>query len=173
MIHRYAVTVAGQERAVELEPLEGRRVRVVVDGHERIVDALRLETGHWSLVEPDSGRSVTADVGGTMPQVVVSLLGLVTPAEVADARSKNLAALAHRTQSGATGPVAVRSPMPGRVVKVAVKAGDAVKGGQGVVVVEAMKMENELRAPRDGVVKAVRASEGATVESGQELVLIE
>jgi biotin carboxyl carrier protein len=64
----------------------------------------------------------------------------------------------------------LRAPIPGRVVKVLVKAGDAVKAGQTLVVLEAMKMENELRAPRAGSVTEVRAAEGTAVEAGQELV---
>ena len=62
--------------------------------------------------------------------------------------------------------------MPGRVVKLLVKAGRRREGGQGVLVVEAMKMENELKAPRDGVVKQIRAAEGAAVEAGEELARI-
>jgi pyruvate carboxylase subunit B len=54
-----------------------------------------------------------------------------------------------------------------------VKAGDAVLGGKGLVVLEAMKMENEIKAPRDGVVKSVGCSEGAAVEAGQTLVVVE
>ena len=63
--------------------------------------------------------------------------------------------------------------MPGRVVKVRVKVGDAVAGRQGVVVVEVMKMENELRSPRAGTVKEVRVAQGALVEAGTVLVVIE
>ena len=63
--------------------------------------------------------------------------------------------------------------MPGRIVKVLVKAGDRVAGGQGLVVVEAMKMENELRAPRDGTVAAVRVSEGMSVDANAVLVVVE
>jgi biotin carboxyl carrier protein len=63
--------------------------------------------------------------------------------------------------------------MPGRVVKVLVKIGDRVKAGQGLVVIEAMKMENELRAARDGKVVDVRAREATSVEAGALLVVIE
>ncbi|MSP63788.1 MAG: biotin/lipoyl-binding protein [Myxococcales bacterium] len=62
--------------------------------------------------------------------------------------------------------------MPGKVVKVLVQVGDAVKAGQGLLVVEAMKMENELRAPRDGAVADVSAREGQSVEAGQILATI-
>ncbi len=64
------------------------------------------------------------------------------------------------------------APMPGRVVKVLVKAGDAVEARQGLVVVEAMKMENELRAPGAGTVTEVKVTEGASVEANAVLVVI-
>jgi biotin carboxyl carrier protein len=67
----------------------------------------------------------------------------------------------------------VLAPMAGRIARVLVKAGDAVTARQGLVVVEAMKMENELRAPRAGIVTDVRAAEGALVEANAVLVIIE
>jgi biotin carboxyl carrier protein len=74
-------------------------------------------------------------------------------------------------EAGAS-PIAVVAPMPGRVVRVLVAAGDAVAARQGLVVVEAMKMENELRAPRAGTVAEVRVREGAPVEANVVLVVI-
>jgi biotin carboxyl carrier protein len=71
------------------------------------------------------------------------------------------------------GPVRIASPMAGRVVKVLVAGGDAVAARQGLVIVEAMKMENELRAPRAGTVREVQAREGGSVEAGAVLVVIE
>jgi biotin carboxyl carrier protein len=75
--------------------------------------------------------------------------------------------------SAASAAKEVIAPMPGRIVKVLVKAGDRVAGGQGLVVVEAMKMENELRSPREGTVAAVRVSEGMSVEANAVLVVVE
>ena len=66
----------------------------------------------------------------------------------------------------------MRSPIPGRLIKLLVKAGDAVTAGQTMVVLEAMKMENELAAPRAGRVAEVRCAEGAAVEAGQDLVVV-
>ncbi|OGQ29914.1 MAG: hypothetical protein A3I75_04805 [Deltaproteobacteria bacterium RIFCSPLOWO2_02_FULL_50_16] len=71
------------------------------------------------------------------------------------------------------GVKAVTSPMPGRIVSLRVKVGEKVEEGQGVIVVEAMKMENELMAPFKGIVKEIKVKEGAAVDSGQELVVIE
>ncbi len=71
------------------------------------------------------------------------------------------------------GPIASTAPMPGKVVKLLVSAGDQVTARQGVVVVEAMKMENELRAGRAGIVREVLVAEGASVEAGTPLLVIE
>jgi biotin carboxyl carrier protein len=68
--------------------------------------------------------------------------------------------------------VSIRAPMPGRVVRVLVGIGDRVSARQGVVVVEAMKMENELRSPRGGVVKEIAVTPGAAVESGALLLVV-
>ena len=67
---------------------------------------------------------------------------------------------------------AVNAPMPGNILKVNVKAGDAVKSGTVLVVLEAMKMENEIRAPKDGTVTQVLVSKGSTVDTGAPLVVI-
>lgn len=71
------------------------------------------------------------------------------------------------------GPQRVTAPMPGKVVRVLVKPGDAVQARQGLVVVEAMKMENELRSPRAGTVAEVRVAVGTSVEAGAVLVVVE
>jgi biotin carboxyl carrier protein len=91
------------------------------------------------------------------------------PAKVESARQNRLQGLGQRAGS-AHGPAGVSAPMPGRVIKLLAKAGDAVKAGQGLVIVEAMKMENEVRAPRDGQVAEVRVKEGQAVEA-QEVML--
>jgi biotin carboxyl carrier protein len=81
-----------------------------------------------------------------------------------------------RRQGGAaagSGPLRIVAPMPGKVVRVLVKAGDPVRARQAVVVVEAMKMENELRADRDGTVAEIHTREGMSVEAGALLVVIQ
>ena len=63
--------------------------------------------------------------------------------------------------------------MPGKVVRIIAEAGAAVQKGDGIIVVEAMKMQNEMKSPKDGVVKEIRVSEGSTVNAGEVLVVIE
>lgn len=105
-------------------------------------------------------------------RVAVRVLGRITRLEILDERRKKMKD-AQVSGFGIAGMQNVNSPMPGKVIRVLVKAGDEVKEGQGVVVVEAMKMENELKAPKDGVVTEVLTAEGATVDTGTLLVAIE
>ncbi len=83
----------------------------------------------------------------------------------------------HRASAGGTaaldGPIRLVAPIPGRVVRVLVEPGQQVKRGEGIIVLEAMKMENELRAPRDGAIGAIEVNEGQGVEGGALLATIE
>jgi biotin carboxyl carrier protein len=179
MLRRFAVKIGTKERVVELGLGDDGRARVVVDGVERAIELSAVEPGAWLVRDGvaqtlayvdgqvDSGRlGVSIKRGGADPVVVA--------AEVTEARSAAVAALAQQAQRAqAAGPALVKSPMPGRVVKILVRAGERVAAGHAVVVVEAMKMENELRAPRAGVVREIRCAEGAAVEAGQDLVVVE
>ena len=78
-----------------------------------------------------------------------------------------------RATAGATGKISLTAPMPGKVVRVLVAVGDEVTAGQGIVVVEAMKMQNELKAPRAGRVTSIRVKENDSVNAGAVLAVIE
>jgi pyruvate carboxylase subunit B len=93
-------------------------------------------------------------------------------AEALDERTRAIRDLSAAT-AGPVGPAPILAPMPGLIVRVSVKPGDTVEAGQGVVVMEAMKMENELRATAAGVVKSVEVSPGTAVEKGALLVALE
>jgi biotin carboxyl carrier protein len=90
-------------------------------------------------------------------------------AEVVDERTRAIRAMTARS-GVATGPRPVKAPMPGLIVRVEVQPGDRVRAGQGVVVMEAMKMENELKAESDAVVARIHAQPGQAVEKGMVLV---
>jgi biotin carboxyl carrier protein len=173
---RFSVKVGAKERVVELSVGDDGRTLVLVDGVEKDVVLEKVEDGAW-LVRKGNAQSLAYVDGEGKVTVGLKRGGddvVVVATEVAEARSARVAALAQRARSAAAeGPLTVRSPMPGRLVKVLVKAADKIAAGQAVVVVEAMKMENELRAPRAGVVRELRATEGAAVESGQDLVVID
>ena len=126
--------------------------------------------GERPLVLLGAGRPTAR--GSTPVEVVVA--GWRFEVEVEDARFADLRdrATADPTSAAHHGPVTVRAIIPGRVVSVAVAPGDTVTAGQRLLAVEAMKMENELRAPRDGVVERLEVSVGQTVELGDALVVI-
>ena len=141
--------------------------------------------GIWSLLVGDgpcrrSYEVTFSDVGGlsraTSRGLTVHVNGTPVVVERPSRRRATAAGAAADKTDGAVslaGPVSIAAPMPGRVVRVLVSAGDIVAARQGLIVIEAMKMENELRAPRAGTVKAVNVAPGAPVEAGSVVVVIE
>lgn len=123
----------------------------------------------WTLIGED--RPADRD----RPRIVeVVVGGWRFELEVEDARRAELHARARRARAGdqGSGPLEVRSVIPGRVVAVAVAAGDEVESGQTLLVIEAMKMQNELRAPRDATVERVAVGVGETIDLGQLLAVL-
>lgn len=168
------IEVNGRVRTVSVEPRDGL-FRVVVDGTERLVDAAAVDGDTFSLICLGAGRqSVQAGLADTgIPgEVAVHMANGVASVRVLTGRQRRATAGGGATGADG-GPRPVVAPMPGKIVKVLVAAGDAVAARQGVVVVEAMKMENELRSPKDGRVVEVLVSEGVLVEAGRPLVVIE
>lgn len=102
---------------------------------------------------------------------VILIHGVVYEVEVRDARSEK-AAQVRRADAGTSGEAVVKAPIPGRIVKVLVTAGEAVEKDQPLVTLDAMKLENEIPAPRAGTVKTIAARPGVAVERGQVLVVI-
>ena len=94
------------------------------------------------------------------------------PAAPAAPKAAPAPAAAPKAAAGAAGAVAVKAPMPGNILKVNVTAGQAVKSGDVLCILEAMKMENEIMAPKDGTVTQVLVSKGNTVDTGAPLVVI-
>jgi len=122
------------------------------------VRSLRLEDGtQLSLIHHTSGNAHEITLGGTTVHV-----------EIVDP----LAARRRRREDEMSSGGAVNAPMPGRVVRVLVAQGETVRKGAGLLILEAMKMENEIQAPTDGVVEELFVAPGQTVEAGAELVRI-
>ena len=167
MVRKYAVKIDGRERVVEID--DGG---VRVDGVEVKVEVVEAEAGLYLLRTEGEQVAVRVEGVGAKVSLAVRRGGkdvVGVGAEVVDARRARVV-VPERAGGDGAAAVTVRAPIPGRVVKVLVKTGDVVKAGQTLVVLEAMKMENELRAPRAGTVTEVRGAEGTAVEAGQELV---
>jgi len=157
--------IDGKQRRVELPVGAGDgAVDCLVDGQAVVADVRVLKPGVMSLVVEGRQYRCVLDGDG----VVIG--GRRFAFEVQDPRS-----LQGRrgAGAGAEGPRAVKAPMPGRVVRLLVEAGDEVAEGQGVVVIEAMKMQNELKSPKAGRVARVAVAVGDAVGSGDVLAVVE
>ena len=179
---RCDVEINGRARHVDVERVEGAFV-VTIDGRRHTADVTVIN-GMWSLLlEPEGGgvrRSYeiaidaqTAGSGG----LTIHVNGCLVSAAVGALRSGRSttrgrdAAIGGAAADGA--PRHLTAPMPGKVVKLLVRAGDTVAARQALIVVEAMKMENELRSPRAGRVAEIKVVEGASVDAGAILAVIE
>jgi biotin carboxyl carrier protein len=172
---KFQFEIADRERLVEVHRgSEGHRV--VVDGREHVVDAVRVRDNTWSLIvrDPSTGqvRSIEAIV---VPQNGNGAVDVFIDGHRIEVEQRSGLGRRARGAGGAHGggPQRLVAPMPGKVVRVLVKPGDDVQPRQGLVVVEAMKMENELRAAGAGRVREVFVREGQSVEAGTALVVVE
>jgi biotin carboxyl carrier protein len=169
---QYEVEVGGRLRQVVVTRT-GDTFAVSLDGHTHHVDAARID-GHSLSLLVDNGCpqshevSIVADPGSGQHVVHV---GTVPAAVTLNGRRR----WGRKEEHGVagSGPQRLVAPMPGKVVRVLVKAGDRVTARQPVVVVEAMKMENELRASREGTIAEIHAREGMSVDAGALLIVIQ
>jgi len=165
-----AITTDDEQHHLEVSKADGGYL-VNVGERQLFVDAARCDEHGASLIIDDAVFDVAREIasaGGERYLVRGDAVGV----EVVDARE-----LRRRTVGGAAalneGVIELRAPLPGKVVAWLVGEGDAVDASGGVVVVEAMKMENELRAPRASVVKEICVSPGDAVEGGALLCVLE
>jgi acetyl/propionyl-CoA carboxylase alpha subunit len=168
---RYLATIEGAEHALDIEELAASGSFQIELGGKTFAADLR-QVGPWSFSIVIGNRSFDLDVVRDGDEVVVSSRGGTTRLTLEDARRRLMRAGSGNARE-VTGRVQMRAMMPGRVVSLLVKAGDEVAANQGVIVVEAMKMENELKSPKAGKVIEVKVAAGQTVEKGELLVVIE
>jgi biotin carboxyl carrier protein len=166
---QYEVEVNGRVRQVAVHRALGR-FAVSIDGRVWQVDAARVDAHTLSLiVEPGTSYDVSL-----APDAATGLLNVrVGSVRVAVTLNGRRRGRQDEWGPAGSGPLRIVAPMPGKIVRVAVQSGEAVRARQTVVVIEAMKMENELRAGRDGTVGELHAREGASVEAGALLVVIQ
>lgn len=160
---KLVVEVNGEAKDVELTR-DGRSVTATVDGREYMIDASEPEPGGFLLKH--EGRVFEAHADGKS----VTLGGRTYETKVADPKRLRGSALGAAAEHG---HAEIRTAMPGKVVRILKAAGDPVAKGDGVIVVEAMKMQNELKSPKDGVVGEFKVAEDTTVGAGDVLVVID
>jgi biotin carboxyl carrier protein len=158
---RFTVTLDGRTREVARRG-EGALLWLSIDGEAREATVVRQTSGAASAAGSSPGARAEAEYGVEVsgrPYTVT----LLDPLRRASAPAR----------TDVEGPVEVRAIMPGKIAALLVKEGQEVRSGQGVVVVEAMKMENELVAPKQGRVTRIRVRPGETVEAGSALFIVE
>jgi biotin carboxyl carrier protein len=163
----YEVTIAEKVYRVELVRTE-HEWKCKLDGRDMPLDVVSAQDGMLSLLLRGKSYEVKQETVGAESNVVVGQERF--SASVRDPRS-----FRSRRRAGASeqGVMKIKAPMPGKVVRILAPAGSQVAMGQSVVVIEAMKMQNELKAPKTGVVKKINVEEGAAVEAGQALAEVE
>jgi len=160
---KVVVDVLGRTAPMDLR-IDGNEARFQLgDDDERAANLIEVERGVYSVTM--NGRSFDVRVSGK----TMMLCGYAIDVEVRDPRE-----MAASAGAGAGhGKLEIVSPMPGKVVRILVAVGDSVEAGQGLIVVEAMKMQNEMKAPKAGVILEIKAVEGSTVAAGEVLAVIE
>ncbi len=158
-----------REETVEVRQTGPGLYEVTVKDRLHVVDAFKHDYGTLSLVIDRASYSAMLDWRGT--KVNVRLRHSIVPLEILDEKKLRMRRAVGKFT--VEGKQTVTSPMPGKVVKVLCRIGDEVKEGQGLVVVEAMKMENELKSPKDGKVVELHVKEGQAVEGNAKLCAVE
>lgn len=162
----FDVTVNGRDYRVQLEQQDNGAWSCQVNGDSIVVDFAQMSAGVLSFLIGGDSYEVVANPA----QQQIAVGGEKYSVEVRDPRSWR----SRRARAGTeAGPKKVVAPMPGKVVRVLAQPGTDVEQGVGVIVIEAMKMQNELKSPKKGIVARVLAVEGAAVNAGDVLAVIE
>lgn len=161
------LTIGGRPHTLEFER-DGEVFSFRFDGDScRVASIVCIQPGVYSVLL--DGRSYVASVTRSADGIVVETGERTFEIEVRDPRES-------RRRSDVLpgeGKQTLAAPMPGKIVRVLVAQGDAVEAGQGLIVIEAMKMQNELKAVRPGRVVSLSVAEGAAVASGDVLIVVE
>lgn len=158
-----------REEQIEVTPAGPGVYEVRVGGEVHRVDAFQHDYGTLSLIVDTKSYSVQLDNRQT--EMKVHIEDSIYSLEILDEKRLRMRRAAGKFT--VEGKQILTAPMPGKVVKLLAQPGDEVKEGQGLVVVEAMKMENEMKSPKDGKVVEVHVREGQPVEGGAKLVAVE
>ena len=165
---KYVATIDGAEQELEVEEIAENTLRIKFAENTFEVDVRRVGRTSFSILV--GNRCFDLDVIEEGDELIVASRGATTRVTLFD-KARRRANGADRQQAG--GKAEMRAMMPGRVINVLVNVGDDVAHLQGVLVLEAMKMENEIKSPKAGKVTEVKVAPGQTVEKGELLAIIE
>ncbi len=168
---RYVALLEGgkREESIGVRELGPGLYEVKIGDQIRRVDAFQHDFGTVSLIVDTESYSVQLDQ--RQNEVKVYIRDSIFPLEILDEKRLRMRRAAGKFT--VEGKQTLTAPMPGKVVKILAKVGDEVKEGQGLVVIEAMKMENEMKSPKDGKLVEMNVREGQAVEGGAKLAAVE
>jgi biotin carboxyl carrier protein len=161
------VRIADSLHTIEITGGADGHLLIRLNNGQQFIDTAHLGDDRYSILL--DGASFEAQVLAQIDSVLVLCGGQEFHADVIDRRTWKAG---NRSLHEAAGPQRISSPMPGRVVRVLVTAGTSVEAQEGLIVVEAMKMQNEIRAGKAGIVERVLVTEGQTVGAGEPLMVI-
>jgi biotin carboxyl carrier protein len=163
---KYGATIQGETLEVDINRRATNVVEAQIGDRKYVLEARAVQPGlYWLNWENRSIEVVVTEKNGGY---LVMLDGRQVMVELGDLRT----ALRH-TQHGQQGTAQIRAPMPGKIIRVLVDQGASVQANQGIVVMEAMKMQNEIKSPKNGIVKKVGVTAGSAVNSGDLLAEVE
>jgi len=165
----YEIKNNDDQANIEILNREGNNIEVLIDDREYSLDIVEVEKGVYSILLDGKSYNVELILNNNKNYTVNTLYNSFE-IEVIDAETRYLNS---RKKDDADDASFISTPMPGKVVKVLVKEGDKVKGGDTVVIVSAMKMESEYKVVNDKTIKKVLVKEGDTIEGNQPLILLE
>lgn len=163
----YEVTIGEKAHRVELTRGEGGW-QCKLDGRPLLLDVAQTQEGVLSILLDGQSYEVKQETAASETYIVVGHQRFA--AALRDPRSLRSR---RASDAGAQGVRKISAPMPGKVVRIVAPVGAEVEAGQSVLVIEAMKMQNELKSPKKGIIKKLTVSEGAAVEAGQTLAEVE
>lgn len=162
---KYITTINDKKFEIEIQ----KDGSVLVNGQPRQVDFLELMPSLYSIIMESQSLEAVIDERDGQYQVLMS--DRMYEGTVLDERAQLMLSRGGGGEEG-SGEISIRSPMPGLIVMVPVEEGQEVKKGQTVVILESMKMQNELKAPRDGTVQRISVQAGQSVEQKKVLITI-
>jgi biotin carboxyl carrier protein len=160
------IEFGGVTHNVEIAQADGK-LQFLLDGKPLEADAVEVARGIYSILIGGESFEVRTEAAAGKLRVISR--GREMFAEVRDPRQWRRRG---RAALEAEGRQQIIAPMPGKIIRVLVKAGDAVETGQGLLVVEAMKMQNEIRSPKSGTVERLSVAEGQTVNAGEVVAVV-
>lgn len=163
---QYEVEVGGRTRQVHVHRVDGE-FRVSLDGREWMVDVARVDSQTLSLLVGATSYEVRIAPDPVSGHLAVGVDGVPLTVSLNGRRRWG-----RKDEAGGSGPQRVLAPMPGKIARVVARPGDRVEPRQPLIVIEAMKMENELRASRGGVVAELHVQEGQLVNAGTLLLVV-